>query len=85
MSPFWGAGDEEAAALTALSEKLGTIEVQMFEVERFESNPGSLYAVQGVTDIGPVHEKSKKAGVHAVSSVRYDVSLMPRLADAVSL
>ncbi|KAI0721091.1 hypothetical protein C8T65DRAFT_566552 [Cerioporus squamosus] len=55
-----------ASSKAALSEKLGVVEVVMRSVDHFVEN-GTYYSVGNVSRIGPAHEKSKKAGAHAVS------------------
>ncbi|KAM5540405.1 hypothetical protein V8D89_005863 [Ganoderma adspersum] len=47
-------------------EKLGSIEVQMRKVQAYVKATTPSF-VGEVSEIGPVHERSKKAGVHAVS------------------
>lgn len=59
--------DKVASSRDKPHEKLGTIEIVMRLVQSYIPS-GRAYAGQGpVPEIGPVHEKSKKAGVHAVS------------------
>lgn len=53
-------------ASTHLASEIGTIQVTMHKVDRYEENEQS-YAVGDVAKIGAIHEKSKKAGVHAIS------------------
>ncbi len=55
-----------ASSKAALSEKLGVLEVVMRSVDRYVENE-TYYSVGKVSRIGPAHEKSKKAGAHAVS------------------
>lgn len=57
--------DEAAAALATPDADLGTIEVQMREVDHF-SDGTKPYHGESVQEIGPIHERSKKAGVHSV-------------------
>ena len=57
--------DEEAAASNPPDADLGTIEVQMRNVAYYTENT-SFYSGEDITEIGPVHEKSKKGGVHSV-------------------
>lgn len=55
------------------SDKLGTIEVLVMRCEGF-SVATEPFRASKFDDIGPIHEKSKKAGVHAVtyeSNLRY--------------
>ncbi|KAM5531067.1 hypothetical protein V8D89_011096 [Ganoderma adspersum] len=54
-----------AAAASALA-KLGCIEIEMRSVFAFVEAPNLAY-VGDIPEIGPVHERSKKAWVHAVS------------------
>lgn len=49
-----------------MDDKLGTIQLNLYRVESFTVNHGKVVVVK-VDDIGPVHERSKKAGVHAIS------------------
>lgn len=49
-----------------LSADLGTIEVQMWRVDKFVPSENH-YSLGDIAEIGTVHEKSKKAGVHIVS------------------
>ncbi|KAI0807309.1 hypothetical protein C8Q74DRAFT_1226993 [Fomes fomentarius] len=56
--------DEESS--TVLSADLGTIEVQMWRVDKFVPSVNH-YSLGDIPEIGTMHEKSKKAGVHVVS------------------
>ncbi|EIW60349.1 uncharacterized protein TRAVEDRAFT_57633 [Trametes versicolor FP-101664 SS1] len=60
--------DDDAIINTKnVSDKLGSIEVILTRVERFEPTKRPYVGRYGFTEIGPVHEKSKKAGVHTVT------------------
>ncbi|KAI0325493.1 hypothetical protein GY45DRAFT_1330167 [Cubamyces sp. BRFM 1775] len=50
----------------AVNEELGTIRILMFRVQAFVYNK-DLSTDRRVVDIGTIHEKSKKAGAHAVT------------------
>lgn len=50
-----------------VSEKLGSIEVVLTRVERFEPLSTPFAGGYSFPEIGPIHEKSKKAGVHTVT------------------
>ncbi|KAH9903459.1 hypothetical protein C8Q73DRAFT_674764 [Cubamyces lactineus] len=58
--------DDEATASTEVNGELGTISIKMFRVKAFVENQAP-YTGTSVANIGPVHERSKKAGVHAVA------------------
>ncbi|KAI1795879.1 hypothetical protein LXA43DRAFT_989893 [Ganoderma leucocontextum] len=62
--------DDEAVASSSPSalrlDKLGAIEVEMRRVDAYHECE-DFFSMGEVPEIGPVHEKSKKAGVHAVS------------------
>ena len=62
--------DNEAEAPISPStfrlDKLGAIEVEMRRAEAFR-NSDNLLSMGEFPEIGPVHERSKKAGVHTVS------------------
>ncbi|EJF65858.1 hypothetical protein DICSQDRAFT_151905 [Dichomitus squalens LYAD-421 SS1] len=61
--------DETVASASSTSlQKLGVIEVEMRKVKSFCEGE-DYYSVGEVLEIGPVHEKSKKAGAHAGSLV----------------
>ena len=57
--------DEDAASSHSPNADLGTIEVQMRNVAYFSDNT-TFYQGESISEIGPVHERSKKAGVHSV-------------------
>lgn len=50
-----------------MNEDLGTIQIEMKLVKRFDALKKKSSTVHIVPAIGPVHERSKKAGVHAVA------------------
>ncbi|KAH9951475.1 hypothetical protein B0H21DRAFT_719135 [Amylocystis lapponica] len=59
--------DENIASPKApVSEDLGIIEVQIWRIRDFKMNT-SLHNGIAATDIGPVHERSKKAGTNCVA------------------
>lgn len=62
--------DESVASASCLSDgrlqKLGSIEVEMRKAASFREGT-DFFSLGEVSEIGPVHEKSKKAGSHAVS------------------
>ena len=59
--------DENIASSKAkLNQDLGTIEVIMTKVDYFTYSTNH-FSMGAVSKIGPVHERSKKAGVHAVA------------------
>ncbi|KAI0748124.1 hypothetical protein C8Q80DRAFT_718352 [Daedaleopsis nitida] len=59
--------DEAAVSSTHLTSEIGTIEVTMTKADRFEEREHNYEGVGAVAKIGAIHEKSKKAGVHAIS------------------
>ena len=65
------APDDESIASASLAsneklQKLGTIELELRRVAYYRKK-NKFYSLGEVPEIGPVHEQSKKAGVHAVS------------------
>ncbi|KAI0672342.1 hypothetical protein C8Q78DRAFT_1026488 [Trametes maxima] len=59
--------DDESAISTRTYEDLGTIRLTMTRVQRYKLLDIDAPSAAPVPEIGPMHEKSKKAGVHAVS------------------
>ncbi|RPD66136.1 hypothetical protein L226DRAFT_189703 [Lentinus tigrinus ALCF2SS1-7] len=58
--------DRVASSKAKPSADLGTIAVVMRKVDHYTPSD-KLFSLPNVPEVGPVHEKSKKAGVHAVS------------------
>lgn len=61
--------DDETVANTGVNEELGTIQVELRRVERWESTEkAEPRRYKGDTELHrrTVHERSKKAGVHTV-------------------
>ena len=50
-----------------MDDNLGLIEIVMQTVDHYVTNEHHYYSVGQVSRIGPLHERSKKAGVHTVS------------------
>ncbi|KAI0356947.1 hypothetical protein OH77DRAFT_1451971 [Trametes cingulata] len=63
--------DDDSLATSGATEDLGTIQVTMTRTQGFArmKRPAELINVK---EIGPVHERSKKAGAHAVSLGRVE-------------
>ncbi|KAI0372451.1 hypothetical protein BV20DRAFT_939909 [Pilatotrama ljubarskyi] len=59
--------EDDSLATSENNEALGTIRVTMTRTKGYTRNPGAPVKQKSIGAIGPVHEKSKKAGVHAVS------------------
>ena len=60
--------DDVASSKAAVADNLGLIEVTIRTVDHYLEKE-QYYSVGQISRIGPLHEKSKKAGVHAVSGV----------------
>ena len=58
--------DSVLASSNAIHPDLGTIEVSMRHVDHFTVN-NTRYSSSKFNEIGPIHERSKKGGAHAVS------------------
>ncbi|KAI0780933.1 hypothetical protein BD413DRAFT_620056 [Trametes elegans] len=63
--------EDDTAATAAVHRDLGSIIVRVTRVKRFVPT-GKPPKGSKFSGTGPVHEKSKKAGVHAVSTVGYE-------------
>ena len=59
--------DDNTASTQAIHPDLGTIQVEMRHVDYYVDS-GGIYSGLKMEELGPVHERSKKAGVHAISS-----------------
>lgn len=59
------APDDDALLDSGVNEDLGTIQIEMKLVEYFSE--AKKFSAIHVPEIGSVHERSKKAGVHAVA------------------
>ena len=58
--------DDHTALQSPVHFDLGTIEVQMRKVDYYTEGD-EYYQGENAREIGPIHERSKKAGAHAVS------------------
>lgn len=61
------APDDDALLDSSVNEDLGIIQIDMTLVKRYDELKKKSSTVHIVPAIGPVHERSKKAGVHAVA------------------
>ncbi len=61
------APDDDALLNDNVNADLGTVQIEMMLVQRYERKKKSQSLRRHVPDIGPLHERSKKAGVHATA------------------
>ncbi|EIW53414.1 uncharacterized protein TRAVEDRAFT_40106 [Trametes versicolor FP-101664 SS1] len=73
--------DDDALLHSDVSGDLGTIHVQMRRVQRYTKNKTNFRG-RHVPEIGSVHERSKKAGVHAVALRRSHLLSLGQLLQA---
>ncbi|KAH9854612.1 hypothetical protein C2E23DRAFT_57464 [Lenzites betulinus] len=66
FAPLVLTDDEAFANNNIISAELGTIRVEMIRVQNFTSTQTPFYT-RDVHEIGPIHERNKKAGVHTVA------------------
>ncbi|OJT04175.1 hypothetical protein TRAPUB_5127 [Trametes pubescens] len=59
--------DDDALLDDNVNADLGTVQIEMMLVQRYERKKKSQSLRRHVPDIGPLHERSKKAGVHATA------------------
>ncbi|KAI0356946.1 hypothetical protein OH77DRAFT_1423213 [Trametes cingulata] len=63
-----GSSDDDKALHSKVSEELGTIRLTMTRAQGYKKASHKPFpGGRKVVDLGPVHERSKKAGVHAVA------------------